>query len=136
MLKGKIFEKQAVDLHCGTIGRRIKDLGKEWAPVRPKKRTFYAQHHKALRDFLIEPDEILKHMEEGNGENYVFIFIDESFINQKYGAKFTYQSANERGNGMNRKSGKGQRHFNLHAITPNGCLGKRDNEGYLVNNLK
>ena len=107
ILKGKIFESHAVGLRHCTIGRRMKDLGKERAPMRLKKRNFSAQHHKALRDFLIKLDEILKHLEEGNDENYVFVFTDKSYINQKYGLKFTYQSANKRATCMGRRCGKG-----------------------------
>ena len=83
------------------------DLSKEWAPVRPKKRTFLAQHHKVLRDFLIKLDATVKHMKERNDGNYVFIFTDEWYINEKYGAKFTYQSADEREDDMDRKPRKG-----------------------------
>ena len=53
MIVGKVIEVHNIHLHHRTISRKMNLLGKQWAPIRPKKKLFSAQHHKALRNYLI-----------------------------------------------------------------------------------
>ena len=135
MLIGHIFEKKRILIGKTTIARTMKMLGKQWHPIKPKKRTFSSQHQLALRAFLIKLDAYIKHINAGNTEKLVFVFTDESYIHQLHTAKFSYLSKEERTDGSDRKTGKGRRLIILHAITPDGPLCERDDNGYPVDDL-
>lgn len=53
---GCIYDAHSFKLHRRTIGRKMALLGRTWAPIRPKRRTFATHHHESLRKYLIKLD--------------------------------------------------------------------------------
>lgn len=134
-LIGEVFDKHNVILHRLTIGRKLAMMGKTWSPVKPKKRSFSENHHEALRNFLIRYNEIIDHINSGNEKKYVLVFQDESYVNEKHQKKYSYQSEEEVKNGLDWSRGKGKRLVILHAITHDGPLCDRDEDGYPIDDL-
>ena len=78
----------------------------------------------------------MKHIRGGNEEKKVLVFTDELYINQNYASKFSSLSKDDQIHGCDRKSSKGRRLIILHAITPDGPLCERDENGYPVSDFK
>ena len=135
MITGKIFDTHNVTIHRTTVMRLMKRIGRNWAPIKAKKRTFSAQHHEALRDYLIQLDGLVRSIDSGNKEDIVLVFTDESYVNQNHQAQFTYLSKEERTSGVDKNTGKGKRLIILHAITVDQPLCERDENGYPVSDL-
>lgn len=128
-------DEHNIKVHRRTIGRILQRLGLTWAPIKAKPRTFAAHRHENLRNFLIKLDSYVKEMERGNERGLVFVFTDESYIHQNHRGECSYLTADEKNNGMDRKRSKGRRLIILHAISPDGPLAERDENGYPVSDI-
>ena len=132
---GKILTDHQVKISRTQVSRIMRQIGKTWAPVRPKRRTLAAQHHEALRNFLITLDKLEKMKADGNSENVVYVFMDESYVHENHQSKYSYLTKDEVDNGTDWSTGKGKRLIILHAITEDGPLAERDEHGYPIDCL-
>jgi ribosomal protein S19E (S16A) len=114
--------------------QHLKDLGLSWSKVKPKKRTLGSFGLKAIRDYLIALNQIVIAMENGNPENLVFVFIDESYVHTTHAHDHSYlQKGKEH---IERTSSKGKRLIILHAITIDGPLAENGDDGKPVSHLE
>ena len=79
-----LLRKHKLAVHRRTIGQIMKTLGLSWAPLKSKPRTFASHRHENLRNYLIELDKYVRHINNGNQEKYTFVFTDESYIHQNH----------------------------------------------------
>ena len=137
-VKAHLLLEYGIDVHRTTVSRAVKSLGLSWAPMKPKKRTFADHHSQTLRKYLILLDHYIKEeREEGENWDYVWIFMDESYIHQNHKSQFSYQTAEQKQDGNKfRKNSKGRRLIIVHAISPDGPLTTYDADGNEVSDLK
>jgi transposase len=72
--------------------------------------------------------------EDGNPNNYVFVFTDESYVHNTHSLSNSYHAVGSDCR-INKSSSKGRRLIILHAITPDGPLCERDSNGIPVDDL-
>jgi transposase len=117
-----------------TIQRKLQATGLSWSKVKPRKRTLASFRLKAIRDFLISLDNYVRAIQNGNPEGLVLVFTDESYVHNTHALDHSYlQKGKEH---IERSRSKGRRLIILHAITTNGPLAERDENGMPVDDLK
>ena len=124
-----LLRQHKLAVHCRTVGRMMKTLGLSWAPLKSKPRTFASHRHENLRNYLIELDKYVRHINNGNQEKYTFVFTDESYIHQNHSSGKSYLTLDQRKNGVNKKTSKGRRLIIMNAITPDNVLAECDETG-------
>jgi transposase len=133
-LRNWLRDEHGIDVSRRTVQRKLQALGLSWSKVKPQKRTLGSFRNKAIRDYLIEFSTYLQEIENGNPNDYVFVFEDESYVHNTHAAEYSYVREGE--NNIGRKSSKGKRLVILHAITPEGPLCEADENGKPVDDLK
>ena len=131
-----LLDKFELKIHRRTVGRLMNKMGLTWSAYKPVKRTFAAHRKKVLREFLIELDKY-ERMMNGDDSEYVYVFMDESYVNIGHGNSKSYMSSDkDKQATVRKKSGKGKRLIILHAITVDGPLAEQDENGIYVNDLQ
>lgn len=125
-LRNWLRDEHGVDVSRRTVQRKLKELGLSWSKVKPQKRTLSSFRLKAIRDYLIEFSNHVQEIENGNPNDYVFVFQDESYIHNTHAGGYSY--VQKGAENIGRKSSKGKRLVILHSITPHGPLCELDNE--------
>jgi hypothetical protein len=132
-LRNWLRDEHGTDVSRRTLQRKLKALGLSWSKVKPQKRTLSSFRLKAIRDYLIEFSNCVQEMENGNPNDYVFVFQDESYIHNTHAGGYSYVQKGQENIG--RKSSKGKRLVILHSIMPQGPLCELEN-GKPVDDLK
>ena len=132
-LRNWLRDEHGTDVSRRTLQRKLKALGLSWSKVKPQKRTLSSFRLKAIRDYLIEFSNYVQEMENGNPNDYVFVFQDESYIHNTHAGGYSYVQKGQENIG--RKSSKGKRLVILHSIMPQGPLCELEN-GKPVDDLK
>ena len=115
-------EKFDVRLHRTTIGRKMGELGLVWNPIKAPPRTYASHRIHTIREFLIDLDKYVKEMRSGGGE-YMFVFIDESYVNTNHACSHSYLPTDKKVDGkIYHKSSKDHTSIILHGITEEGPL--------------
>ena len=133
-----LLMEYGIEVHCSTISCAVRKMGLTWAPMKAKKRTYNDIHKKTLRDYLITLDKYTKEeAEQGENWDYVWVFMDESYIHQNHNCKYSYQTEQQKQDGnKHRKNSKGRRLIIVHAITPDGQLTTYTDAGLPVDDLQ
>ena len=116
----------------------METMGLTWSPFHPTRKRSVASHRrKALRDFLVGLDKVVREQEQEGGEK-IFVFTNESYVHQQHSYGFSYLRGGKQVETNEKKGGggKGRRLIILHAITAEGPLAKTDKEGNFVSDLK
>ena len=110
-----------VEVSLTTIGNYMKKMGLTYRKSKVRKRTLSSYRLEVIRDYLIKLDFYTKAIE--NGEDYVFVFMDESYCHQYHSEKSSWFGED---NHINKPSGNGRRLVIMHAITEDGPLCEYD----------
>ena len=128
--------KFSLNLHRRTIGRKLDEMGLQWAPTKPLKRTIASYRREAVHNFLISLDKYVREMEaqqkEGKVSEKIFVFTDESYVHQ--GHAFLHSYLGE-GIQVEKDNTKGKRLIILHAIMEYGPLATKDKFGNFVSDI-
>ena len=131
-IRAWLQEVHGMEVHRGTVQRGLSRLGLAWSKLKCRKRTLGSFRLKAIRDFLIDFDKIVKDMETGTSD-YVFAWMDESYVHNTHSQEYSYIAEGEEH--IERTGSKGKRLVILHAITMDGPVCERDENGMPVSNL-
>ena len=131
-----LLDKFGLMIHRRTVGRLMRKLGLNYSAIKPVKRIFAAHRRKVLREYLIELDGYERRMKNNDSE-YVYVFTDESYVNTGHGMSKSYiPSDKAKECKIHKKSGKGRRLIILHAITVDGPLAEKDEDGKYIDKLQ
>ena len=136
-VRAHIYEKfGGLEVHRTTMIRALKRMGLTWSPIAKAKRTFASYRTKEIKKYLLGLDYYLKEMENVN-LNYIFVFMDESYINVNHRTKYSFlPDDKEQDSKLTRKSSKGKRLIILHTITKDGPLVELDEDGIPISDLR
>ena len=130
------LEKNYILVHRTTAGRAMKSTGLTWDSICKEKRTYAFYRIVSIRDFIITLDKYEKEIKEGNNY-YIFVFIDESYVNTNHASKNEYLSTDKSADlKIDCKSGKYCRLTMLHVITGDSTLVDLDLTKIPVDDLK
>lgn len=128
-IRTAIFTEFNIELSRQTMGEYLKYLGLSWKRAKGRARKFGEYRADAIREYLIGLSRFTKLEEAGD---IVFVYTDESYVHSTHCAENSYIGD---GKVLNKGSGKGRRLVILHAITKDGPLCERDDDGYPVTDL-
>jgi transposase len=122
LLAVELEKKLHVSVHPSTIQRWLRKIGYKWK----SSHSIGARSDSRIRGFIKEYAVALKQQEEGKA---VLVYIDESFVHTGHHCRYGWFSDS---NEVRRKSGRGKRLILLHAMSKDGLLAKKDNEGEVM----
>lgn len=125
-------EVHGMEVHHHTVQRGLATLGLVWSKIKCQKRTLDSFRLKAIRDFLIDFDKIVKDMESGTSD-YVFAWMDKSYVHNTHSHEYSYVA--QGGEHIERTGSKGKRLVILHSITMDGPVCERDENGMPMSDL-
>ena len=71
----------------------MKSMGLSWAHIGKAKRIYTSYCIVSIREIIITLDKYEKEIKVGNN-NYIFVFIDEPYVNTNQASKNTYLPTN------------------------------------------
>ena len=114
-----------------TVGRYLKKLGLTYRPTKPRKRTLQSYRLTCIRDFLLNFNQRYNQIQ--NGENFVFVFMDESYVHNSHSLRCSWVPKD---NHINKSASKGKRLIIIHAISVDGPLTEVDQNGKPIDDLE
>lgn len=123
-LRKRFLHEKGLKVRNHTIRKTLLRLGYVWGSAKKmgKLKKFGARKER-IRTYLLEYSEALRLQEEGDddGNEYVIVYIDESYVHQRHTTGFTWGKKTEP-RIIRTGGGKGLRIIILHAITKDGLL--------------
>ena len=108
-------------------------LGWSWAGVKPRKTKGDLDRRDVIVAYLRDFGRALKLEREGKA---VLVYTDESYLHQNHCPGKSWISKDKEGNIVDRVTSKGRRLIMLHAITKDGPLVTRDDNGDPIETLR
>jgi len=128
-LKERFLTMKNLKVRTAAIRKTLHRLGYKWGPAKKMGKLRKCVSRTArIRQYLLEYSEALRLQRDGDGDGceYVIVYMDESYIHQRHTSGHTWAKKNE--NIIRTGGGLGSRCIVVHAITEDGLLFKPGSE--------